>query len=433
MASTQRLEAWILHMTSNSRLPFVRPLLTISPAAWFCLVGCGPSEPYPYYKQSELQSICVEKTDLTPIPYTKEQESLLKILVIPTKFRTFVAGFVNEFVSGLEKTGWVIVDYEHEMQSRDVLADIRKATGISREPDIVAFYLPDFINREDHWKEVSKSSFTKILISEDLNHARSHAIAREFADWGDAVFARYPEAFTNVISPRKVLAFPLYHAATHWYFEAFEKSYQKKSSALLSGATYSNFYPLRSAAIDIMSKHPDLVEQRKFPGYGTNLDPDKEARDYANDIASHLLSITGAGMGNTPAPYILAKHFEIAAAGSVIITDEFVAPQLLKLGFIENIHYVSATPDNLKEVIQKWLLPENKDKLIEIGKAANALVKEKHTIEHRIAEFDEITVKVHLLRVKAIPPIRERRNEESKPNAPKENDRGDSQNGTQPG
>lgn len=369
------------------------------------IFGCekGPEKPYPFYDASELKSICVEQSDWTPLPCLEQQHSLTKIFVIPTKFRTFVAGFVNEFVSGLEKKGWLVVDYESQLMSKDISADIKKATGISKEPDIVAFYLPDFITRPDPWREIASAKFTKILISEDLNYARSHEIAREFAQWGDAVFARYPEAFTKVIAPMKVLSFPLYHSATHWYFDAFDKAPEKKSIALLSGATDSNYYPLRAAALNLVKTDPKLVEQRRFPGYGTNIDPDVEARDYANDIASHLLAITGAGMGNTPAPYILAKHFEIAAAGSVIITDEFVVPQLKKLGFIENKHFISATPDTLKEVISKWLLPENKEKLIEMGKAAHELAKSRHSNEHRVEEFDELATQVHFLRTKSVP------------------------------
>lgn len=380
-------------------------------AVFFVVSGCGSSteNPYPYYHEQDLNSICKEESEVFSDMSEIDTGPYKKVFVMPTRFRSFVAGFVDEFVSGLEDKGWKVMDSDTQAKTDNIAADIFAATGVLN-PEIVAFYMIDFEGSThllERWRKLSEQKFVKVFIAEDLNNETNLDAAKQFAQWGDAVFARYPEAFTKTIAPNRVLCFPFYHGAGRHYFEAARFDEEKKPQLLLSGAVDQTFYPLRYAALKVSKSKPGLVIQRQHPGYKTGeINPVQEAKNYAADLASYKIAVTGAVMGpKLPmAPSLVAKHFEIAATGTVLITDAFVAPLMAKIGFIENIHYLVATPESLEATLYYWLKPENAARLNQISKAGHDLVKSRHSLEHRVEQFDSTSIKVHLLKQKAPPP-----------------------------
>jgi hypothetical protein len=351
-------------------------------------IGCV--EQYPFYTEQHL----VSKASSIPTDaeISAQYASLKKVFVFPVSSRRqTVVGFANEFLSALEKRGWKILDSDTQVHTSNPLSDIEKATGI-QEPDIVAFYMTEYSEKSHYfyrrWSELPEASFLKVSILEDFNFDFQIRNADFFSKNADVLLVRYPEAFNQVVPncEKPIYHFP--HSAGENYFNnAFKEN--KLPKVLLSGMISKEWYPLRHRAQELINNNQNFITHRKHPGYQPGIDPVKEAISYAQEIARHQLALTGAGISRfLPAPYILAKHFEIPAAGSVMITDKFVAPLMERLGFIENVHYLTTTPDTLETDLQQWLTPENMENLESIAIAGQKLVAEQHTMEKRVKQFE---------------------------------------------
>lgn len=356
-------------------------------------VPSGDQRVYPYYNKNDLANRCQNPSVLPEIDVTR-LTNLKKIFVFPKERRKFVAGFANDFLVILESKGWQVVDAANPSWTDSMSNDLKN-------PDVVVFYMTDFLEKTHYfyrkfWKDIQNNKTVKILISEDLNEGQNTDLVSFFNLHGDAILARYPEALTKVLSKSSSHApcYEFYHAASRHYFENQLEFTAKADTALLSGALTPAFYPLRTAANELYMRKIPYMEFRKHPGYDTIPDPIAEAVSYAKQIARNKIAITGAGMGKTPAPYILAKTFEIPATGTVVVMDDFVEPMMNKLGFQRNIHYISTNPEYLQSDLEFWFHPENSAKLEKISKAGYRLVLERHTLEKRVEEFEKIVAHV---------------------------------------
>ena len=88
--------------------------------------------------------------------------------------------------------------------------------------------------------------------------------------------------------------------------------------------------------------------------------------------------------------YIVAKHFEIAATGSLLMAEENVSPFLRELGFHKDVHYIAVSKRNLESRIRFVLNKENHARLDEIRRRGQSLVLEKHKTSDRASLIDRI-------------------------------------------
>ena len=361
-------------------------------------VGC--SNEYPYYNDSHLKTSAQAISSLPSVPAFAQADlqKLKKVIVFPASSRRqTVVGFADQFLSALEKKGWKVFDSDTQIRSEDPVLDIQAATGFEK-PDIVAFYMTEMplpghspINFYQTWELLPRANFLKVSILEDFNYPWHINNASYFYQHADVILARYPEAFQQLETDcgKPIFHFP--HAASRPYFEAKNDFTNKKQALLLSGTIHKRWYPLRAKALELFEANNSYLFYRRHPGYAQKMDPIQEARDYATQIAQYQLALTGAGMGiSLAAPYILAKHFEIPATGTVVVTDKFVEPMMKRLGFIENEHYLASTPNTLEADLARWLAPENQANLERIGIAGQKLVSERHTLEKRVEEFEQV-------------------------------------------
>ena len=117
-------------------------------------------------------------------------------------------------------------------------------------------------------------------------------------------------------------------------------------------------------------EHPGNLNAKK--------NKDIVGQGYANILNRHYCSITSTLYG-----YPLAKHFEIMASGSLLLSDE--TEDLTTLGMIAGQHYVSITVKNYKEKVRDCL--ENPEKYNEIRKHGMEFSRRRHGIDSR---FDVI-------------------------------------------
>ena len=354
---------------------------------------------YPFYSNSHMKSSAQPISELPSSPALSELalQKLNKVIVFPVSSkRSTAVSFPDEFLTALENNGWKVLDSDTQIRNANPLIDIKNSVGIEK-PDIVAFYMTEMSaegrsqNFHEIWEHLPKATFLKVSILEDFNLPWQINNANYFGKHADIILVRYPEAFQQIIPDckRPVIHFP--HSASQNYFEAKSDFKNKEPAVLLSGNIREDWYPLRTKAKGLFNAGKRLITFREHPGYEPGKNPVQETLDYAAQISRHQIALTGAGMGITlAAPYILAKHFEIPATGTVVVTDRFVAPLMEKLGFIENEHYLASTPDTLEGDLEHWLAPENKVALEKIGAAGCKLVAERHTLEKRVEELERV-------------------------------------------
>jgi hypothetical protein len=156
----------------------------------------------------------------------------------------------------------------------------------------------------------------------------------------------------------------------------------------VSGAI-NDAYPLRVAMRELARRRPALARLHEHPGYSLNFNfasDGRVGRGYAEKIAACLAALTD-GLKHR---YIVAKHFEIPAAGALLIADRACAPQLERLGFADGEHYVSATSGDLEEVIDRVLDPRNRAEIDDIRRRGHDLVHARHTTAHRAGEINAV-------------------------------------------
>lgn len=347
------------------------------------------SRPQETYEPREYEPSTCKKNLLLDLTKEEQKKDLYKVLLINENVYLYsVPSFMIDFTRGLKARGWHIYDVS-QMQG-PMKKDLSSVTGIDRYPDIVVIYnaekrifdkWPEFFNVEMknsiliHWAD----EVHQFRIKQGIKHSLSIA---------DAIFPRYHHAALRVLLPEQPKCFQMPHAATEIFFK--EIRHDKMEKVFLSGATDPGYYPLREKAYRLLRDGNHNIVAKKHPGYEYMQDPEKEAHNYAEEISKYLMAISGGGFGPyLPGAYLYAKHFEIPAAGTALITDVEMIPYLREYDFEPNYHYIPTRRDNLKETIDYWLSQENREELMLITKRGQDLVRKFHRNEQRINTFDQ--------------------------------------------
>jgi len=141
-----------------------------------------------------------------------------------------------------------------------------------------------------------------------------------------------------------------------------------KTRCLLSGSLNPQVYPLRS-----FIKNAGLVDYAP---------PVHKGDAYARLLHSYFCCVATSSVFN----YVLAKHCEIPATGSLLLANE--TNDSKKAGFIPNKHYVPITKSNVFETITHCL--ENPTEYEYIRKEGMKFVRENHSVDNRMDMFKKI-------------------------------------------
>jgi hypothetical protein len=161
-----------------------------------------------------------------------------------------------------------------------------------------------------------------------------------------------------------------------------------EAAVFVSGAMTSH-YPLRRQMKALHEESCMPIVFFEHPGYHCEFHHELDERvgnGYARNIARHLAAFTdGLVYG-----YLVAKFFEIPATGALLLGEERMKGALASLGFRDGVHYLSVSPENLKARIEETLDPRNRKAIDEIRRQGQKLVLERHLVEHRAKQIDEV-------------------------------------------
>jgi SAM-dependent methyltransferase len=88
--------------------------------------------------------------------------------------------------------------------------------------------------------------------------------------------------------------------------------------------------------------------------------------------------------------YIVLKNFEIAAIGSLLLTDKIVEQEMNELGFVDYETCIFSDQETFLDKVNWILDPHNREEVDVIRRAGMELVRQRHLTRHRAKQFNDI-------------------------------------------
>ncbi|RBW69956.1 glycosyltransferase [Bacillus taeanensis] len=190
-----------------------------------------------------------------------------------------------------------------------------------------------------------------------------------------------------------------------WYSEFSDKMYwlpqhantkifkdyalPKEIDYLIMGAVHHRVYPLRYKIIETMQNKPGFV-YHQHPGY-RNIEEHEKGKvfageKYAKEINKAKIFFTC----DSQYKYPIAKYFEVPACNTLLLASS--SKELIDLGFVPDVHFVSINEENFEEKAAYYLRNEEKRK--KIAKNGFQLVHRKHSTSQRALELVTMIEKI---------------------------------------
>lgn len=258
-----------------------------------------------------------------------------------------------------------------------------------RLPEVVLFF-ETFELAHRHRRELERLGCRRLMRADDLHWYRRGMRRRNVNGFAacEAVLATYGDVFESFY-PRLAAALPVHwvpHAASPLFIQ--ELNPRPGNRIFLSGAL-NTAYPLRCRMAELAERPELRIEHHPHPGYRRCYDygvDDRVGWAFGERIRACRAAFTDASVYG----YVLAKHFEIPATGSLLIAERRIAPALARLGFEAGRHWLPVTEEDLEERLQWLLEPAHHVEVDEIRARGQALVCERHTTAHRARQVDAI-------------------------------------------
>jgi len=206
----------------------------------------------------------------------------------------------------------------------------------------------------------------------------------------DAVLCPYASVFHDFYPELRGRSriVPIPHSASPDFEREFNVS--PENAILLSGAG-GECYPLRGRMKDLQEEGRFAIVHQAHPGYAGPYDYAADSRvgpGYARMLNRYIACLTDAATFQ----YIVAKHFEIPATGSLLMTDERVEGQLDELGFVAGTHYLPVPLDSIEDRIQYVLDPGKRAVIDKIRRNGQELVRDRHRTSDRARLIDRTCI-----------------------------------------
>ena len=346
--------------------------------------------PSRYYEEAEKGAVVNEVLN------SRTKHKLFKVMVVAKQWTVMQVHFFREELEMFTNNGYRIMLLE-KIKGPKVRDDCRRLLGVDQDPDIIAFY---YLEKKMHnlWKYLHLHPAFKFAWLHDLNFARHIEAIYGAQRWIDAFFPTYPETFTDLASPYDYLlphirqrpvpeCYGIYNGAPEEAFANNVKFSDRKSKMIVSGSNWRQFYPMRERAYQLIASKSPYLELLPVQLVGGRNDTALTQKTYSEHLSHYKMALAGAPPEHYRRPYILMKSYEIPAAGTVMLTDLYLAPYMKREGFLPYRHYIPVTPESLEAVIKIWLRPEKEEELKKIAEAGYQLVARKHRLRNKFTAF----------------------------------------------
>lgn len=240
-----------------------------------------------------------------------------------------------------------------------------------------------FFSDDSHWLEQG----TRLMKVNTWKLFRT-IICSNSEEW----YRQYPEYLHGDHVERFVTNCP-HSACSH--FIKYDVNPEPIPRALLTGFLHSS-YPQRMEIFWLSQQNKELgIDYLYHPGYKDEyVHVGKKGEDFAKHLHDHLVAITDGGLFN----YVLAKHFEIAAVGALLITSHQLRRVLDSYGFRDGETCLLYTDSAHLEKQVKWALdPANRERVDVMRAAGWQLIRDRHTVTHRAHYLHDLLVSLPMM------------------------------------
>ncbi|HEV7744735.1 MAG TPA: glycosyltransferase [Pyrinomonadaceae bacterium] len=310
----------------------------------------------------------------------------MKLIIAPLEeWQTYVSREFSYVISDLVATyGWQHIE-SNKLWTGSLQEQLIDEFG--ELPETILFY-ESYELLQARAREIYRLGCRKFLFADDLHWWIEEWRQRKLVSFAlcDGVLSTYGYAwnkfFPEFCETKKVVWVP--HSASPDFMLQYNA--QPDNSILLSGAV-NRFYPLRQQMKALHANGAYAISYHDHPGYFTGYDYDNDrsiGRGYANTINRHRAAFTDS----LTFGYVVAKYFEIPATGALLLAENVLSDPLRELGFIENVHYVPVSQENMEEQIQYVLDEKNHEELDQIRRNGQKLVWDRHKTTDRARQID---------------------------------------------
>jgi hypothetical protein len=237
--------------------------------------------------------------------------------------------------------------------------------------------------------DIQRLDCNKVFLADDLHWWDPQMRQMKFISFAlcDTVLATYAytwaKLYPELAGMKKLVWIP--HAASTDFMLPYNEA--AENSIFISGAV-SHHYPLRQQMMKLFAQNSYSIKSHPHPGYHAGYDYNSNSnigRGYAEKINKYRVGFTDC----LTFRYVVAKYFEIPATGALLLAEGAVKEPLKELGFIENVHYIPVSQEDLEERVKYVLDETNREELDQVRRRAQKLVWERHTTSNRAKLIDE--------------------------------------------
>ncbi|MFY9608401.1 MAG: glycosyltransferase [Blastocatellia bacterium] len=239
-------------------------------------------------------------------------------------------------------------------------------------------------------REIESLDCGKYVLCDDLHGGEEHS-QQEMLDafsMVDTILSTYGYVFDNfypeLAKTKRIVWTP--HSASPDFLVPFNE--HPENAILLSGAVHY-YYPLRLRVNALHDRGSYPIVLHPHPGHRCDFDHETNTsigRGYANLINRYRTAFTDSSIYK----YSVAKYFEIPATGSLLLADRAISEPLTRIGFVEGVHYIGVSDEDLEEKIEYVLDEGNHPELDQVRRNGQNLVWLRHKTSDRARSIDEI-------------------------------------------
>ena len=168
-----------------------------------------------------------------------------------------------------------------------------------------------------------------------------------------------------------------------WQLIEFSKS--PKLKVLQSGHVHSS-YPFRTYVSSLNNEGLEKLPHQGWVKASVDGQTQIIGLEYYKKLNEYICCFTDA----LKYRYIVLKNFEIAATGSLLLTDRAVEKEMNELGFIDRRTCVFTSRETFLQDLEWILDPRNREEIDEIRSAGMKLVRDRHMTRHRAARIHRV-------------------------------------------
>lgn len=284
--------------------------------------------------------------------------------------------------------GWKVICYEDliKINTNTIEGKIQTYLKTNDKIEKIIFFRANTLITK-YWEEIKNLNIFKIIYIDDLHNSREiyelRILDSNFFNYFNLILSTYAYCFNRFfkyVEKEKIYWFP------HSFNEILSVKYnlEPKNEIFLSGCANAETYPMRQKMIELKEKYP--IDILSHPKYCKNKLHNITGKKFIEKINEYRYAFTCCA--NKITPYLIQKFFEIPGSGALLIGyDKHIKPQMLELGFIDMINYISVDENNLEEKI-KWIIdPSNLETIEKIRLEGYNFINSIHTHEMRIKKL----------------------------------------------